>query len=207
MSIDRAAFPFAATIAVAAALAALWTPWACLPFVLSFGFILWFFRDPDRSIPVDPTSIVSPADGKIIKAEPDRVSVFMNVFDVHVCRTPIPGRLTAVLHTPGRFLAAFRDTASEHNERTRLTVRGEAGTVTFTLVAGLIARRIVCRVAEGEDLVAGQRVGLIRFGSRVDVDLPQGSTVLVEPGQRVVGGRSIIARLTPSAKQESGPGG
>jgi phosphatidylserine decarboxylase len=118
----------------------------------------------------------------------------MNVFDVHVCRTPAPGRLVSLTHASGSFVAAFKDAASESNERAVLVVEGPSGPVRFALVAGLVARRIVTWVQPGQDLAAGQRVGLIRFGSRVDVDLPGGSAPAVHVGERVRAGTSVLAR-------------
>ena len=118
----------------------------------------------------------------------------MNVFDVHVCRTPMAGRVEEVRHQPGRFLAAYRDEASDSNERASIRVRDGDRDLTFTLVAGLIARRIVCRVSPGNELAAGDRVGLIRFGSRVDTTLPVGFSPTVAVGQRVIAGETVIAR-------------
>ncbi len=195
MKLDREALPFAGALAILAAVAALWSPWASVAPVLLLAFTLWFFRDPERRPPGDPAAILSPADGRIIVAGPRRVSVFMNVFDVHVCRTPIAGKVVSARHFPGRFLAAWADDASQHNERTVIEVDpGGAAPLRFTLVAGLIARRIVCRVEPGSVLAAGERIGLIRFGSRVDVDLPDGAATAVKIGERVVAGVSVIAR-------------
>jgi len=195
MRVDRDALPFAGASAILAAIAALLSPWAAVVPVLLLAFTLWFFRDPERRPPGDPGAILSPADGRIIVAGPRRISVFMNVLSVHVCRTPVAGKVVSVRHVPGRFVAAFADAASEHNERTAIEVDpGGSPPVRFTLVAGLIARRIVCRVEPGQVLSAGERIGLIRFGSRVDVDLPEGSTAAVEVGGRVVSGETVIAR-------------
>ena len=194
MRLDRDSFPFALVLAAAALLAGMWQPWAAVPFIAMLLFTLWFFRDPHRITPADPGILISPADGKIIRADAQRISVFMNVFDVHVCRAPAAGKVVAIRYEKGRFAAAFHDHASEHNERTTIELEGDRGRVAFTLVAGLIARRIVCRVATGSTLSAGERVGLIRFGSRVDVDLPQGATPSVRIGQRVIAGETILAR-------------
>jgi len=194
MRIAREAIPFVAAAAVVALAAAWWTPWAALPPLALLAFSLWFFRDPERRPPQDPGALVSPADGRVIAASSGRVSVFMNVFDVHVCRTPAAGRLVSLTHASGSFVAAFKDAASEANERTVLLVDGPAGPVRFALVAGLVARRIVTWVQPGEDLAMGQRVGLIRFGSRVDVDLPPGVEPAVRIGDRVRAGTSVLAR-------------
>ena len=193
MRIAREALPFVLAAAVAALALAFWTPWAALPCVLFLAFSLWFFRDPEREAPGDPRAVLSPADGRIIAATPARVSVFMNVFDVHVCRTPAPGRLLSLTHASGKFAAAFKDVASESHERAVLVVDGPGGPVRFALVAGLGARRIVTWVQPGETLAAGQRVGLIRFGSRVDVDLPPGAVAAVRVGDRVRAGRTVLA--------------
>jgi len=195
MSLDRAAWPFVIlTSAFTLVLAVLSPPFAVLG-VLLLLFTLNFFRDPERKTAADANALISPADGRIIRADASRVSIFMNVFDVHVCRSPVAGRVTNVVHEPGRFLAAMKDDASEHNERTVIVVQPSAGPpVRFVLVAGLVARRIVCRVASGAELAQGGRVGIIRFGSRVDVDLPQGAAPAVAVGDRVVAGVSIVAR-------------
>jgi phosphatidylserine decarboxylase len=193
MRIAREAWPFALGAGAVALLCAWWTPWATLPPILLLGFLLWFFRDPERQPPEDPRALICPADGRVIQARPGRISVFMNVFDVHVCRTPAAGRLLSLTHEPGRFLAAFKDAASEANERAVLVVETTAGPVRFVLVAGLVARRIVTWVEAGQTLRAGERVGLICFGSRVDVDLPPGVTPAVRVGDRVQAGTTVVA--------------
>jgi phosphatidylserine decarboxylase len=197
MRLDPAGWPFVGGALLVTVAVAWWSPFlAPIPAVL-FLFTLNFFRDPERAVPTDSNALVSPADGRIIRADASRVSIFMNVFDVHVCRAPLPGRIVSVEHVPGKFLAAMRDDASEHNERTAIVVQSDSGAaVRFVLVAGLIARRIVCRVSPGVRLGAGDRVGIIRFGSRVDVDLPAGAVPAVSVGQRVVSGETIVARLS-----------
>lgn len=195
MKIDPAGWPFIAGLGVAALLAAWWSPWlALLPLALLL-FTFNFFRDPEREIPSDPSLILSPACGRVIRADASRVSIFMNVFDVHVCRSPVEGAVLSVEHLRGSFVAASRDAASEHNERVMLVVAPPTGpAVRVTLVAGLIARRIVCRVTPGRVLAAGERVGIIRFGSRVDVDLPAGASIAVAVGDRAVSGETVLAR-------------
>lgn len=194
MRFDRAVIPFAGASGGAALLAGAWFPWAALPFVLLLLFCLWFFRDPERNPPAREGILVSPADGKVIRAEPGGISIFLNVFDVHVCRAPAAGRVERVEHISGRFWAAFRDRASTENERAVLTVAAERGPkVTFALVAGLVARRIVCRVRVGETVGLGRRIGIVRFGSRVDLDVPPDFEVVVRLGERVTGGESIVA--------------
>ncbi len=195
MKIAREGWPIAAGVGFVGLTAGLmWLPAGFL-FLVFLLFTLWFFRDPERRTPGDSDVLVSPADGRVIRADSDRISIFMNVFNVHVCRTPMAGRVVEVTHTPGRFLSAFKDAASEQNERASIDVESGGRTLRFTLVAGLIARRIVCRVGEGRRLAAGERVGLIRFGSRVDIDLPPGAQRAVGVGHRVVAGESILARL------------
>jgi phosphatidylserine decarboxylase len=205
LRIAREALPFAAGSAVLAAAAYLLSPWAALPFLVFLGFTLFFFRDPERRSPPDVDALLSPADGRILEVSPARISIFLNVFNVHVCRTPIAGRVETVVATAGRFLAAFHNDASEQNERTAIVVSGNGPPVTFTLVAGLIARRIVCKVRAGQVLGAGERVGLIRFGSRVDVALPRGAVVAVRRGERVVAGESILARVSVSVPERELP--
>lgn len=183
-----------AAIALTATVAWLLPPAAAAAPLALLVFVLWFFRDPHREPPADPNVLVSPADGKVIRVGAGGLSIFLNVFDVHVCRSPAAGRLAAVDHVSGRFLAAYRDEAAEHNERATLRLEQPAGSLLVHLVAGLVARRIVVWVSPGESLERGQRVGLIRFGSRVDLELPEGTVPAVRVGQRVRAGVSVIAR-------------
>lgn len=190
--------------------------WQAVAWLLA-GLTLWiaaFFRDPIRVTPSDPGLIISPADGLvslIANVEPPRqlvgegglpvgpctrISVFMNVFDVHVNRTPIAGTLTRVVYVPGKFLNADLDKASDDNERQYFIVESADGTrVAFTQIAGLVARRIIRFVEEGAKLAIGERVGLIRFGSRVDLYLPAGYMPAVIVGQRAISGETVLARL------------
>src|SRR5271165_471443 len=145
-----------------------------LPLYLLALFCLYFFRDPDRVIPSGPVA-VSPADGKVVavKAEPGaltRVSIFLNIFDVHVNRTPISGKITDIRYHKGEFLVASKEEASSQNEQNTITVEGDGTRVVFKQIAGLIARRIVCTAKVGDQVKAGERIGLIKFGSRVDVE-------------------------------------
>jgi phosphatidylserine decarboxylase len=174
-----------------------------------------FFRDPTRLTPTREGLIVSPADGVVsavvsVTPPPElglegtwtRVSVFLNVFDVHVNRVPLGGTLIKSIYHPGRFLNASLDKASEHNERQSLVVETQKGLqIAFVQIAGLIARRIVCEVREGQELKTGQRFGMIRFGSRADVYLPEGIVPLVAEGQRMVAGESILADLDSKEPQ------
>jgi phosphatidylserine decarboxylase len=195
MTLDRAGWPFVFGLSAITLVLAGIAPGFAVVGALLLLFTLNFFRDPDRHTPEDPAAMISPADGRILRADSVRVSIFMNVFDVHVCRSPVAGRVTVVAHEPGRFLAAMKDEASEQNERTTIVVQTPDGrTVRFVLVAGLVARRIVCRVAAGSPIRAGERVGIIRFGSRVDVDLPEGALPSVQVGDRAVAGETVIAR-------------
>jgi phosphatidylserine decarboxylase len=175
--------------------------WA-LPFYILAAFCLYFFRDPNREVPAGPVA-VSPADGKVVVVKPEnggqRISIFLNVFDVHVNRTPIPGRVVDVRYQEGQFLVASKEEASHSNEQNTITVDGNiAGKptrVVFKQIAGLIARRIVCYKKPGDTVGSGERVGLIKFGSRVDVQLGPEWEVVVHVGERVSAGSSVIARL------------
>lgn len=187
---------------------------AAWPFVGLTVWVLAFFRDPVRITPLDDKAVIAPADGKIcliqqvspppelcgeggMKADPVwRVSIFMSVFDVHINRTPIAGFVRQVVYISGSFVNAELDKASEKNERQHFLVEREDGVkIGFTQIAGLVARRIVTFVKPGDLVVAGQRVGLIRFGSRVDVYLPEGTTPSVLVGQRTMAGETVLARL------------
>jgi phosphatidylserine decarboxylase len=172
--------------------------WFALPAWVLAIFCLNFFRDPERKIPAGPVA-VSPADGKVlaVKAESptlNRISIFMNIFDVHVNRTPIPGVVRDVRYHEGKFLDASREESSTANEQNVITVEGDGSTVVFKQIAGLIARRIVCPTKPGDQLAAGERVGLIKFGSRVDVLLGPEWEIVVQTGMRVSAGSSILAR-------------
>jgi len=174
-------------------------PWVALPLFLLGAFCAWFFRDPERPIPAGPVA-VSPADGRVMSVvqEDDRftrISIFLNIFDVHVNRSPISGIVTAITYKRGRFLVASREIASAENEQNIITVQAGDGTkVVFKQIAGLIARRIVCTKQVGDFVQIGERVGLIKFGSRVDVVFGPEWRVEVSPGARVSAGSSVLAR-------------
>jgi phosphatidylserine decarboxylase len=186
-------------------------PWAFGASVL-FGlvtlFMVYFFRDPIRSFAASPNALVSPADGKVIGVErlashpyvggeTVKISIFLSVFDVHVNRSPADGVVDYVKYIPGKFFAAFEDKASEQNEHTEIGMMTESGKrVMFKQIAGIIARRIVCRVHEHDTLQAGERFGMIRFGSRTELFVPAASEVLVKPGDRVYGGKTIVGYLS-----------
>jgi phosphatidylserine decarboxylase len=174
-----------------------------IPFYLLAAFCLNFFRDPERVIPAGPYA-VSPADGKIVAIKPDdagglRISIFLNVFDVHVNRTPIGGKVASVTYKKGQFLVASAEDASAANEQNVITVdgviAGKPTRVVFKQIAGLIARRILCYVQPGNTVETGQRIGLMKFGSRMDVFLGPEWEVLVKAGERVAGGSAILARM------------
>ena len=168
-----------------------------LPMFILALFCLWFFRDPDREIPGGPVA-VSPADGKVIwikqMGDQQRVSIFLNVFDVHVNRSPIAGKVTAVKYQTGKFLVASKEEASSENEMNTITVENNGVKVVFSQIAGLIARRIICSKMAGDSVAAGERVGYIKFGSRVDIFFGPEWKLEVTEGQRVSAGSSIIAR-------------
>jgi phosphatidylserine decarboxylase len=179
--------------------------WAVVPVVLA-GFFLWFFRDPQRPVPVEPGLVVSPADGKITEVariqtpagERIRLSIFLSVFDVHVNRSPIAGTVRQVRYQKGEYLNALNPQSSEKNEHNLVTVQGDEFEVSFKQIAGLLARRIVFRFRVGDFVERGQRVGLIKFGSRVDVMLPGHAHVRVVLGDHVKGGASILADIQPA---------
>ena len=175
-------------------------PATALPLLLVGMFCAWFFRDPERPIPAGPVAL-SPADGRVMSViqEADRqtrISIFLNIFDVHVNRAPISGIITDVTYRRGKFLVASRAVASAENEQNIVTIRAEDGTkVVFRQIAGLIARRIVFTKQVGDFVQAGERVGMIKFGSRVDVLLPAEAELRVKVGQRVKGGKSVLAAM------------
>jgi phosphatidylserine decarboxylase len=179
-------------------------PWFGLPLYLVAAFCAYFFRDPDRLTPAGDFA-VSPADGKIVaivkeNAKETRVSIFLNVFDVHVNRTPISGVISGISYQKGLFLVASRDDASVRNEQNTITVEGDGTRVIFKQIAGLIARRIVCDKKVGDVVQAGDRVGLIKFGSRVDVFFGPEWIVQAAAGSRVSAGESILARRADRAQ-------
>jgi phosphatidylserine decarboxylase len=175
--------------------------------MLLAGFFLWFFRDPQRNIPAGVGLIVSPGDGLVTEAVTistpngprQRVSIFLSVFDVHVNRSPIAGVLTSVRYQRGSYLNAMNPSSADRNEQNIVTVGGQGCEVIFKQIAGLLARRIVFNFREGSRVERGQRVGLIKFGSRVDVILPAEAMLQVRVGQRVQGGASVIAAMPEAA--------
>ncbi|MFZ1086258.1 MAG: phosphatidylserine decarboxylase [Terracidiphilus sp.] len=176
--------------------------WSIAPVLLA-AFFLWFFRDPERTIPGGAGLVVSPGDGVVTEAAvlttPDgprqRISIFLSVFNVHVNRAPIAGVLTSVRYQKGQYLNAMNPASADRNEQNIATIRGIGYEVTFKQIAGLLARRIVFNFKIGDTLTRGQRVGLIKFGSRVDVLLPAEAEIRVKVGQKVNGGASVLAFL------------
>ena len=190
--------------------------WIDLFFLLLTAFVIYFFRDPDREITDDPSAIVSPADGKVIKirrvrddrflnADVMKISIFMSVFNVHVNRVPATSRIVDVLYNPGKFMVASHDKASLLNEQNGVIAEGPTGqTYAFNQIAGLIARRIVCYAGVGMSFDRGERFGLIRFGSRVDLYLPLDCKIKVRYGQKVQAGASVLAHWADSAVAREG---
>ena len=192
-------------IAVAALLGWLTSPaWAIVPVLLA-AFFLWFFRDPERAIPNDAGAVISPGDGKVTDVSPvtvgsqrlTRISIFLSVFDVHVNRSPIAGIVREIRYQRGKFINAMSATCAEQNEQNIVTVEGDGQTVVFKQIAGLLARRIVFNPKVGDRVERGQRVGLIKFGSRVDVLFDASAPVNVKVGDRVKGGASVLGYLQP----------
>jgi phosphatidylserine decarboxylase len=180
--------------------------WGIVPVLLA-AFFLWFFRDPPRTIPAAPGLIVSPGDGQVTEtvaiSTPEgprqRISIFLNVFNVHVNRSPIGGVLSRVRYRKGEYLNAMNPASADRNEQNAVTVKGEGFEVTFKQIAGLLARRIVFNLNEGDEVERGQRVGLIKFGSRVDVVVPAEAVLKVKVGQKVKGGESVLAAMRQGA--------
>jgi len=204
--IAREGWPFLGLALVAALLASQFLGWWSIPFWIIALFVLQFFRDPARVIPQDPNAVLSPADGRIVvvgkahdpyaNREALKISVFMNVFNVHSNRAPVDGKIEKVDYFPGQFVNADLDKASTENERNALVITAANGaTVSCVQVAGLIARRILCYVDAGDVLARGQRYGFIRFGSRVDIYLPLEAEPLVSVGEKVFATNTALARL------------
>ncbi|MBX9736334.1 MAG: phosphatidylserine decarboxylase family protein [Phycisphaerales bacterium] len=191
--------------------------------LLVAGWSLWFFRDPNRVTPPGTDQIISPADGKVIKLDTaplpanlcpaggetppqmQRVSIFLNIFNVHVNRVPAAGKITKVVYSPGTFFNASMDKASESNERSAVLLTDPRGRqIAFVQIAGWVARRIVNSLREGQTVSAGERFGLIRFGSRAEIYLPQDAEILVQVGEHVIAGESLLAKLAPPVASTQG---
>jgi phosphatidylserine decarboxylase len=206
MKIDRAGYPFiAAALVPAAALVAARRSGLAIPFALLGGFMAYFFRDPERQVPQDPDIVVSPADGKVMVAGPadprwapagewKQLTIFLSPMDVHINRTPISGRVTRIEYRAGKFLPAYNEGAND-NELNEIWIDHNGRTVVVRQVVGILARRIVCRVKVGDWLDRGERIGLMKFGSRMDVFVPTDAELLVQKGQRVIAGETVLARI------------
>jgi len=213
LPIHREGYPFIALFVGVNLLAFLIADWLGLLLLPLTIWCIAFFRDPERNAPARPGLIISPADGKllpIVEAAPPpelglgdaprtRLSIFMNVFNVHVNRNPVSGTVTGLAYRPGRFFNASFDKASIHNERMAIRVRpaGATDDLVVVQIAGLVARRIVCELREGQPVQRGARFGMIRFGSRLDVYLPAGARVVAAPGMKTVAGETILAEMAP----------
>ena len=208
MRLDPAGFPFIIGALALAALSGTLVAWVlAIPFVILGAFFAFFFRDPERVAPADaPDVVLAPADGRVLVAGPaiaasapagewQQVSIFLSPVDVHVNRIPVAGRVTRVTHTPGRFLPAYRDDAGSTNERSEIWIDHAGATIVARQVVGILARRVVCRVQNGAEVRAGERYGIMKFGSRMDVFLPVTATIRVKVGNVVRGGETVIAVL------------
>jgi len=213
--IRREGFPFIAVLAFLTVFFGwFWAPIFWIGLILT-AWCIYFFRDPSRVTPLDTNLVVSPADGRISAVtvgmaprELDigdqtrrRISVFMSVFDCHVNRAPLAGRIARIVYRPGKFVNADLDKASEDNERNGLVIDSAHGPIAVVQIAGLVARRIVCFTEADKEIAAGERIGLIRFGSRVDVYLPLAANVLVSEGQTAIAGETVLARFGEDAAE------
>ena len=205
MRIVKESIPYIVVPVLLAAAAAVLGFWYVAAFLFLVAlFMAFFFRDPKRVPPSDPDVVVSPADGKVTRIGPANtaadsptvISIFLSPFDVHINRSPIPGKIVDVRYSPGKFLMATNEKASLVNEQNALTIQGEKITVVCKQIAGILARRIVCWKAAGDKLGLGERFGMIKFSSRTDVLLPANVKVTVKEGQRVRGGTTVIGRIS-----------
>ena len=204
LSIVRDSIPYIVIPLVVGGVATFFGLWYVgLVFLLIALFMAYFFRDPQRVPPSDPNVVVSPADGRVTRIEsattaggPTLISIFLSPLDVHINRSPIPGKIVDVVYSPGKFLMATNEKASLVNEQNALTIQGEKVTVVCKQIAGILARRIVCWKGKGDQLKLGERFGLIKFSSRTDVLLPANVQVTVAKGDRVRGGVTVIGRIS-----------
>lgn len=188
--------------------------WAAIPVLLAC-FFMWFFRDPERAIPSEPGLVVAPADGKVTAVVPTtlsgkeytRLSIFLNVFNVHVNRSPMGGVIRSAKYQEGKFLNAMNEACADLNEQNTVTVEGEGHTLTFKQIAGLLARRVVFTKKVGDTVGRGERIGLMKFSSRMDVFLERSATIQVKAGDHVKGGSSVLAVLSVESKPSGGKNG
>jgi phosphatidylserine decarboxylase len=211
MKIDKAGLPFVAgALLPAAALAGARRYGWATGFTALGAFFAYFFRDPERQVPQGEGLVVSPADGRVVIAGPSdgrwsppgewqQITIFLSPMDVHMNRTPVSGRITRIEYRPGTFLPAYREDASA-NELNEIWIDHAGETIVVRQIVGILARRIVCRVAEGQTLARGERIGLMKFGSRMDVFLPKRARLLVQVGQTVVAGETVLAQLDPVSR-------
>ena len=217
MRIDPAGWPFILG-GLVLAIVALWLfkPLIGITLLIVTTFFLFFFRDPDRRVVAPDTAVLSPADGRVMVAGPStsptfssgqwqQISIFLSPMDVHVNRLPVGGRVVAVKYHPGRFLPAYRSDAGELNEYTEVTIDHGGQMVVVRQIVGILARRIVCRIKEGDVVKAGDRFGVMKFGSRMDVFLPREAALQTRVGEKVVGGITVLAAL-PDARAETAEG-
>lgn len=204
MKIDRAGWPFVHGALVPALVLTPVLPWLAAVFAVLALFMVYFFRDPERIVPDQADAVVSPADGRVLvagEAEPasappgawKQLSIFLSPLDVHINRIPIGGRVARVEYTPGRFLAAYRPESARVNERNEVWIERDGGAVVCRQVVGVLARRLVCRVAPGATVRTGERYGLMKFGSRIDLYLPPRAMLRVAVGDRVRSGETVVA--------------
>jgi phosphatidylserine decarboxylase len=200
MAIAREGYPYIIILGIAALIAFIagWK-WPGAALLILAAFVTFFFRDPERKFEGTPREVASPADGKVVsirkESGQEAISIFLSVFDVHINRAPISGKVSSVDYHKGKFLIAYDERASLENERNSITMENDGQSVRFVQIAGIVARRIVCWRKSGEVLTVGDRIGLIKFGSRVDVFLPAGSKIYVKLGDHVVGGKTALGEL------------
>ncbi|MFN7914328.1 MAG: phosphatidylserine decarboxylase family protein [Vicinamibacterales bacterium] len=207
MRFDPAGYPFIGVSAVLAVLAgALVTPWLAAPFLLLAGFFLFFFRDPERRVASADNDVVSPADGRVLVAGPavpgaapsgewQQISIFLSPMNVHVNRVPVSGRVTKVSYVPGKYLPAYAHDAATANERSEIWIDHDGQPIVARQIVGMLARRVVCRLTEGTDVKAGDRYGVMKFGSRMDIFLPMSAEITVQVGTVVRAAETVIAVL------------
>lgn len=215
--IDSAGLPFIGGAVLLAVIAGFFGGWALtVPFLVLAGFFLFFFRDPDRQVGSELNVVLSPADGRVLVAGPtgagappgewQQISIFLSPMNVHVNRVPVSGRVTHVSYTPGKFLPAYHRDAAAINERSEIWIDHDGQSVVARQIVGILARRVVCRLQTGATVRAGDRYGVMKFGSRMDVFLPTSATIRVSVGEMVRGGETVMAVLHSAAGGLDGPG-